>query len=82
MVASNPVLKLPQNWVICIEKSGPKPFAQVTTKLGNLYWNHCLLIKNLNEIHEIEVFLGSNLNFIIRVFTWGLSNDDNTVNSR
>ena len=26
---------------------------------------------------EIEVFLGSNLNFIIRVFTWDLANDDN-----
>ena len=25
----------------------------------------------------IEVFLGSNLNFKIRVLTWGLANDDN-----
>ena len=33
---------------------------------------------NVNEIHETEVFLGNNLNFIIRVFnTWGLANDDN-----
>ena len=34
-------------------------------------------IKNVNEIPEIEVCLGSNLNFTIRVLTWGLANDDN-----
>ena len=32
-------------------------------------------IKNVNEIPEIEVCLGSNLNFTIRVLTWGLAND-------
>ena len=26
---------------------------------------------------EIEVFLRSNLNFTVRVFTWDLANDDN-----
>ena len=31
--------------------------------------------KNVNEMHKIEVFLGSNLNFTLRVFTWGLAND-------
>ena len=36
------LLKLPENWAICIEKSGPKNFAQITTILGNLYWKHCL----------------------------------------
>ena len=35
------------------------------------------MIKNVNDIHEIEVFLGNNLNFTIRYFTWGLANDDN-----
>ena len=48
-------------------------FAQFTTILSNLYWKNCLLI----EIHEIQVFLGNNLNFAIRNFTWGLANDDN-----
>ena len=76
-VCSITLLKLPQNWVICIEKDGPNNFAQVTTTLGNPYWKHCLLIKNVNKIHETEVFLGSNLNFTIKVFTWGLANDDN-----
>ena len=33
--------------------------------------------KNINEKPEIEVFLGSNLNFTSRVFTWGLANDNN-----
>ena len=32
-------------------------------------------MKNINEIPEIEVFLGSNLNCSTRVFTWGLAND-------
>ena len=75
-VCSIILLKLPQNWVICIEKGDPNNFAQVPTILGNLYWKYCLQIKSINEIHEIEVFLGSNLNFIIKVFTWGLENDD------
>ena len=65
-------LKLPQNWVICIEKGGTNSFAQVTTILGNLHWKHCLSIKHVNESE-----VGSNLNFTVRVFTWGLSNDDN-----
>ena len=30
---------------------------------------------NGKNIHEIGVFLDSNLNFTIRVFTWGLTND-------
>ena len=30
---------------------------------------------NGNNIHEIGVFLGSNLKFIMRVFTRGLAND-------
>ena len=51
----------------------------MTTKLGNLYWKHCLLIKNVDEFIEIEFFLGSNVNFTIRVFTWGLTNDDNII---
>ena len=50
------LLNLRQNWVICIEKGGPNHSAQVITILGNLYWKHCLLIKNDNEISEIEVF--------------------------
>ena len=44
--------------------------------MGDLYWKH-LLKKNVNEIPEIEVFLGRNLNFKIKIFTWGLVNDDN-----
>ena len=35
------------------------------------------IIKNVNEIPDIEVFLGDNLNFTIRVFPWDLANDDN-----
>ena len=35
------------------------------------------IIKNVNEIPDIEVFLGSNLNFTNRVFPWDLANDDN-----
>ena len=31
--------------------------------------------KSIREIPEIGVFLDSNLNFTIRVFTWGLEND-------
>ena len=59
------------------EKVGPNNFAQVTKILDNLYWKRCQLIKNVNEIiPEIEVFLGSNLYFTVRVFTWGLANDD------
>ena len=30
---------------------------------------------NEKNVHEIRVFLDSNLNFTIRVFTWGLEND-------
>ena len=71
------LLKLPQILVICIEKGGPNNFAEFFTILGNLYWKHCLIIKNAYEIHEIEALLGSNLNFTIRFFTWGLANDDN-----
>ena len=29
--------------------------------------------ENVNEIHEIEVFLGSNLNFTVRLFYLGFS---------
>ena len=75
---------LPNNFAYVTTKLGnldwkewPNNFAQATTILGNLYWKHCLLIKNVDEIHEIEVFRGSNLNFTIRIFTWGLANDDN-----
>ena len=71
------LLKLPQIWIICIVKGDPKNFVQVTTILHNLYGKHCLLIKSGNEIHKIEVFLGSNLNFTIRDFTWVLANNDN-----
>ena len=31
--------------------------------------------KNIYEIPEMRVFLDGNLNFRIRVFTWGLAND-------
>ena len=46
------------------------------------YWAICIgniiyYKSNVNEIPEIEVFLGSNMNFTIRVFTWDLANDDN-----
>ena len=64
------ILKLPQNWEICIEKGGSNNFTQITAIQGNLYWKHCQLI-------NVEVFLDSNLNFTIRVFTWCLANDDN-----
>ena len=30
---------------------------------------------NGKNIYEIRIFLDSNLNFIIKVFTWGLTND-------
>ena len=71
------LLKLQQKLGNLDWKRWPNNFAQATTILGNLYWKHCLLIKNVDEIHEIEVFLGSNLNFTIRIFTWGLANYDN-----
>ena len=71
------LLKLAQNWVICIEKGGPNSFAQVTTNFGNLCWNYCLLIKNNNEICVIESFLGRNLIFRITFFTWCLEKDHN-----
>ena len=45
--------------------------------MDNLYSKHVLIKKNVNEIPKIEVFLGSNMNFTIRVFTWDLANDDN-----
>ena len=30
--------------------------------------------ENVNEIREIQVFLGSNLNFTVWDFTWSLAN--------
>ena len=69
------LIKLLQNWVICIEKGCPNIFAQVTTIFCNLYWKHYPLIKNVNEIPDFEVFLGSNLNFM--VFPLGSANGDN-----
>ena len=45
--------------------------------MDNLYSKHVLIKKNVNEIPKIEVFLGSNMNFTIRVFTWDPANDDN-----
>ena len=33
--------------------------------------------KNVHVKPEIEVFLDSNMNFTIRVFTWGLANNHN-----
>ena len=71
------LLKLPQNWVIYIEKGSLDNLAQVTIILDNLYWEHCQLIKNIHKIPEIEVLLGTNLNFTVKVFTWSLPNDDN-----
>ena len=76
-VCPTSLVKLPQNWVIRIEKGSSSNLAQVTTILGNLYWKHCLLIKKCYWNIKTEVFLGSNLNFTIRLFTWGLANDDN-----
>ena len=32
--------------------------------------------KNVIEIHETEVCIDSNLNFTIRVLTWGIANDN------
>ena len=75
-VSPTTLLKLPHNWVVCIEKVGPNNFAQVTTILDNLYWKQCQLMKNVNEISEIEVFLVTILNFTIKILT-GLANDDN-----
>ena len=37
-----------------------------------IYIGDCLLMEK--NIHEIRVFFGSNLNFTIRVLTWGLAN--------
>ena len=76
-VSPRTLLKLPHNWVVCIEKVGPNNFPQVTAILDNLYWKQCQLMKNVNEIPEIEVFLGTILNFTINVLTWGLANNDN-----
>ena len=39
------LLKLPENWVICIEKGCLNDFAQVITILSSLYWKHCQLLK-------------------------------------
>ena len=69
-------LKLPQNWVIYIEKGGSNNFAQASTILGNLYCKYCQLIKKmLMKYLTLKFFLGSNLNFAFRVFTWGIAND-------
>ena len=52
------LIRLPQNWIICTVKCGPKKVAQITTILGNC--TETLSInKNVDEIHEIDVFLGS-----------------------
>ena len=32
-------------------------------------------MKNCYKIPEVEVFLGSNLNFTLRIFTWGPAKD-------
>ena len=37
--------------------------------------------KNVNEIAKIEYFVDSNLNLIIKVFTWGLANDREIYNN-
>ena len=73
-VCSTRLFKLPQHWEIFIEKGGLNNFVEVTTVL-DVCWKHCQLISNVNETTEIEVFLGSSLNFTIRVFNWGLAND-------
>ena len=39
------LLKLSQNWEICVGKGDPNNFAKVTTILGNLFWKHCQLMK-------------------------------------
>ena len=44
-VCATTLFKLPQNWLICIEKVGPNNIVQVTTILGNLFWKYCQLIK-------------------------------------
>ena len=81
-VFSTTLLELSQNWVIYIKKCGPNNFIHVTTILDNPYWKHCLLIKKYNEIETFEVFLGSSLNFTIKVFTLGLANDDNICKNK
>ena len=61
---------------IFIEVTGwrvvPTTLVKSPKKLGNLYWRQSINEKNINEI---GFFLDSNLNFTIRVFTWGLTND-------
>ena len=37
--------------------------------------------KNVNEIAKFEYFVDSNLNLIIKVFTWGLANDREIYNN-
>ena len=61
MLASTTFLKLPK-YCKCL-----------VICIGNIMYYE----KNVNEISEIEVFLGSNLSFAIRNFTWDLANDDN-----
>ena len=70
------LLNLPQNLVICIKR-----VTSTTLLKLSQYWAVCieniLLIKNVNEIPKIEVFIGSFLNFTIMGFTWCLANNDN-----
>ena len=60
------LLNLPQNLVICIKR-----VTSTTLLKLSQYWAVCieniLLIKNVNEIPKIEVFIGSFLNFTIMV---------------
>ena len=49
--------KLSQNWVICIEKSGPNNFTRVATILDNLYWSFSINNKMLMKYLRLEFFL-------------------------
>ena len=76
-ICSITLLKLPQNWVICMEKGFPNNFAQITTILGDLYWKHCLLKEMLMKYMRLKFFLA-----VIWVLQSGflhgvLANDDN-----
>ena len=48
--------------------------------MGNLYWRQCLLMEK--NIHDIAVFLDSNLNFTIKLFTCGLANDNMSIKKK
>ena len=70
-VCPTTLLKLPQDWITCIEKGGPNKLSSNYHNIvsaGQSVLEKLLIDKknNNNEIPETEVLPGINMNFIIR----------------